>query len=231
MRTLKISPSLLDQYRSVRLGEYGKTAEDLSEYILGEFVTNEAVSRGTAYHEMIEHGPGKYTWYDQAKGQHCYAVHEEELDKTWFFSPEAVKPIIELRKKYDGLVYESWNTMWMESQGLRIRVRMRYDGMLGLRAKEFKTTGRKKKSDDYRKTVQWKMYLLASPELQGIDYHVFVLNKNNTKCTPLEFSFEPYPEMKADVQELLDGLVGWLQLNPHLLDKLTIEHKETKDIF
>lgn len=232
MKTLKISPSLLDQYRSVCAGEYNKGTADLVAYITDKFVPNIHTSRGSAYHEMIEHGPDKYMHMEPVQGDIwenqggilatdvTYQVYEKELGKTWTFSAAAVKPIFDLRASFPDMLHEVWHTHWMESHGHPIRIRMKYDGLDGLIAHESKTTGSSKKREDYFKTVQWKMYLLANPELIQIQYHIFQLNTNNTKCTPKEFTFRPYPQLEAEVQDLLDGLVGWLKTQPKLMKYL-----------
>jgi len=206
---LKVSPSLLDQYRSVCNGEYNKSTEDLVEYIVGEFKPNIHTSRGNAYHMMLEYGPEQYIKGQSVKVQNNqalmypdegypemkqevfthYEVYEKELGKTWMFSPEAVKPIYETREELAGGSHEVWDTFWMESNGHQIRIRLKYDMLLGLEAHEFKTTGRAKKWDDYRKTVQWKLYLMSNPELQAINYRVFQLNQKNTTCKMTKFRF------------------------------------------
>ncbi len=239
METLKISPSLLDQYRSVCAGEFNKTAEDLIEYIVGDYQPNIHTSRGNAYHEMIEYGPDGYMDLQpfpkpapDAIGppapEVSYKVYEKALNKTWTFSAESVRPIFDLRRNYPDMLHEVWYTHWMRSHGYNIRIRLKYDGLDGLECHEFKSTGSSKKSDDYRKTLQWKLYLLANPELISVKYHVFQLgrltvknqDKAIQKCTAKEFVFRPYPEMESDVQAQLDGLVGWLKTRPSLLKKL-----------
>jgi hypothetical protein len=69
---LKISPSLLDQWRVVKAGLYNTTPDRIREYILGDYTPSEPASRGTAYHLILEHGAEKYAhpnfWTPTAAG-------------------------------------------------------------------------------------------------------------------------------------------------------------------
>jgi len=234
---LRISPSLLEQYRLVCLEKYGKTTEDLIDYIVGDFVPNIHTSRGSAYHQMIEHGPDKYARYptDGAEliqtEKHnweidpdlvTYEVYEPDFQKTWVFTREAVQPIYDLRSENPDLINELWCDHWMESNGYDIRIRMKYDGMTGRYAHEFKTTTRSKKYKDYYQTVPWKIYCLANPELIAINFRIFKLNTKCTKCDVKRFQYRPYRMMEREIQSMIDGFVAWLQHYPELIEHLTL---------
>lgn len=237
-KLLKISPSQLEQYRTVRLGMYNKTDADLIDYFMGDFQPNIHTSRGNAYGELLEHGPMKYAridgvpfentrFKDQAASNWPYEkmtfwVDEPEFGKTWEFHHDDVAPVFEIRSNYPTMTYETWNTIYWDLPEATIRMNMRYDGLTGFRAHEFKTTGRKKKYSDYRDTMQTKAYLCGFKGLQELKYHVFTFYKRK----PLEydqFVYKADPGIEDQVKSELRGLVNWIFTKPEILQKITID--------
>ena len=170
---LKISPSLLDQFRVVYNELYGKGSKDLIEYMLGEFEISEAVSRGTAYHKLLEYGGDKYL----KDGK--YQVYERDLDRTWVFTKEAAQPALDLHSHYSKMLHETWVDYDTTILGHSVKMRMRLDGLDGLRVQEFKSTKRKPSVMDYRSSLQWRCNLLALPECQDVTYHIFQIGSRN----------------------------------------------------
>lgn len=232
----KISASILEQYRLTVLGAYNKNADSLIEYIIGDFVPNEAVSRGQAYHEMIEHGPEKYYWSAEqlnealvgGQKQHkkgAYVVPEPKFGVTWQFSPAAVLPIFELREKYQGLTPEVWSELNFTVGGKKIVIKLRLDGLHGYNLHEYKTTKRKPKAHDedglgYLDSIQHKCYIASMPELKEVNYHIFQLNKANTKCQYHHIKWVKTGMEFQDVYELAGGLMSWLESHPAVLAQL-----------
>lgn len=241
MLTLKLSPSLLEQYRIVRLGLYNKGPEALIEYLTGTYVKSEPASRGSAYHEMLEHGiePYAFYWHKTGKLKHegewvpvahvsaeeaaankkisgpFYCVLDKDINKWWYFTAEAVEPAAKLHQEYKDMIHETWIDYDTTSHGYKIKLRMKIDGLQGLVMHEHKTTGRKKKYSDYWDSIQWRCYACALPELTTIRYNIFQLNTRNTKCDTYHFDYLPDELSKTIVQQEIDGLVDWMIKNDY----------------
>lgn len=230
MKRLSISPSLLDSYRVTMAGLYGKTGDDLANDIIGIRQPNEAMSRGTAYHAMLEHGPEKFAVpYMKTVDEEGleYSVPEPEFGKVWTFSPEAVAPIFTIRSQYATMIHELKATYKTEIKGYEVVMNMRYDGLFGTVVNEFKTKARAPEYLEYFDALQWRCYLLAFDELTAVDYTIFELNQSNTKCNVHKFSMFRDDSL-ALVQSNLSGFISWLELRPELLAHL--EGKAAKSI-
>ena len=215
-----------------------QTEGDLANDIMGIRQPNEAMSRGTAYHMMLEHGPEGYKHsvkkivqdrkanvevgyletYEIMEWE--YRVNEPELGKVWIFSPEAVGPIYALRSQYAAMIHELKAQYTTEVSGYEVVMNLRFDGLYGTVVNEFKTKGRAPEFLEYFDALQWRCYLLAFKELTAVDYTVFELNTNNTKCTPHRFSFARHENHEAVVRGHLSGFIAWLELRPELLAHL-----------
>lgn len=217
---VKISPSQLEQWRLVRLGMYNKTDQDMEDYILGDFVPNEDVSQGSATHEMIEHGPEKY---EVAPGK--YEVYEPELKMKWEFDDTLAMPIRNLRKEKPSMVFESWHTTHFELGKYQVKMNMRYDGLDGLHAHEFKTSGRRKQYMDYYDTLQNRAYLYALPELQSLTYHVFSFLKSGVVYQTFEYPQINREYLEAQLKAELMGLLQWAEARPKVLETLSYQFK------
>lgn len=212
---------MLDQYRKVFYGLYGSTGDDLRDYLVGEYVTSDAASRGTAYHEMIENSPDPYL----DLSTDFYKVYEKDLKKDWLFHPQAVEPIYEYLKKYPGLIFETWVSHKLQIDGHEVLMRMKIDGLNGLNIHETKTTKRKPKSTDYFDTLQWRCYLLALPESPSVTYNVFQLGARNNWARTTEFTFERDPYNETTVRRYLSGFIAWCfaQDDERILDRITLK--------
>lgn len=216
--TIKISPSLLEQFRLVRAGLYNLGTDSLIEYITGEYKPNEATSRGLAYHRMLEEGTEKF-WTGER-----YEVHEKELNRTWTFTKEAVHPIVNVRGLYASMVHEVWGHYVAQVNGITVQMNQRYDGLLGYDIHEFKTSGRSKKYSDYYDSLQWRCYMLALPDVERVHYHHFYLNPTNTWCKPEHYTFQRDETVEAFVMEHLGTLVHWLVQRPELIECLIVKN-------
>jgi hypothetical protein len=217
MRTLSISPSLLEEYRLTLLGMWDKNGDTLEAYITQPRVDSEAMSRGRAYHLLLEHGPERYAYWtgkDYSKPPEFYGIVEPEMNKAWEFSPAAVAPIIALREKYKGMVHEVWAHWETEIQGTQIRMNMRFDAIDGLDYHEFKTTGSQPNYLKYFDSIQWRCYLLPFPEIQSVNYTVFQLSSGNDRCTPHFYRMAREEGNEDTVLALLSSFVAWLETRP-----------------
>jgi hypothetical protein len=216
MRTLSISPSLLEEYRLTLLGMWDKNGDTLDTYITQPRVDSEAMSRGRAYHLLLEHGPERHetTVVSQRGERKIYSVYEPEMAKNWIFEAEAVAPIFAIRAKYLNAVHEVWAHWETEIQGVQIRMNMRFDAIDGLDYHEFKTTGSQPNYLKYFDSIQWRCYLLPFPEIQAVNYTVFQLSTGNDRCTPHFYRMVREEGNEDTVLALLSSFVAWLETRP-----------------
>lgn len=214
MKKISISPSLLESYRIARTGLFGKTADDLANDVLGIRHPNEAMSRGTAYHKLLEYGGAPFA---VAGG---FRVPEPELAREWFFTTEAADPALRLRDQYATMIHEL-KTIWRTScQGYEVQMMMRFDGLNGTEVHEFKTKARAPSYLDYFDAMQWRCYLMAFPELTAVNYTVFQLTEKNDRCQLHEFSMTRDDDTEATVHAHLTGFIAWLESRPELIEHL-----------
>lgn len=247
MITLKLSASIIEQYRLVREGKYNLSTKDLVDYFTKAYVKSEAASRGSAYHQILEHGPERFLfvwfWSDSAKTKGrwirpeeadqlagkisekrfegpYYVITDKEMTppKTWYFSQAAGAPAVALRDRYQDMTHETWVDYNTESNGYAVKLRIRADGLDGSEMHEFKTTGRRKKYSDYWESLQWRCYLAALPEVNAVNYHVFQLNTKNTACQYYTYQYLREEDDDRILREAIDGLVYFLTLRPELLE-------------
>lgn len=230
MTTYKISPSLLEQWRNLRLGKYGLTPEKFLSGISEGFKPNEATSRGSAYHKLLEHGPDAFKIV--SGGKTFYKVYEKDLDCHWVFSYEAAKPAIDIYEAMKGkpVVREMWGKWEGEIGGQKVFMRLRMDALLGTCLHEFKTTSRTPEYSDYAERVQWLCYMLAEPQLASLTYHIFTLNSNCSTCKYDRFDL-PRPHegyIKGAVSTEVNTMFAWLETH-HPAHAQLLEMKEDKD--
>lgn len=210
---VRISPSLLDQYLKVERGLYNATEKDLIRYLTEPFVPNEAVSRGKAYHELLEHGPERYE-RENEDGEVEYAIDEPEMGIRWVFSQAAAQPAIDHYRKYnETMLHEVWADYDFQVAHFQVKMRMRLDGVDSTIGHEHKTTKRSPKIETYEPSYQWRANLAAFPELQGVRYNVFQLNTKNTACKKTSFIFWRPPDVESQVQDKALDLLLWIERN------------------
>lgn len=242
---IKISPSLLEQFRLWRAEKFNINADRIRNYILGEFKWNDAMSRGSAYHALLEHGGERYKDVKTGGAVHLfstewdsyekevvdkfikipdetitYRVHEPEMGKTWTFSKEAAQPALDLHEGYKKMTHEVWSQLELEVDGYTVFMRIKMDGIDGLNLHEFKTTGSAKKALDYYESIQWKVYLAAQPELADVTYHIFQLNKGNTKCKYYSFTFPREQGLIETIRNEISVMIPWLEGQGDLLPSM-----------
>lgn len=210
MDTISFSPSKLEVFRKFIDEEYNGwfTKEKVIEQIKGEQKASFAANRGTAIHEIIEHGYDKY--FNKDTG--LYHVIVENRDGTepevFDFHPEHIKPVMEYHDKHKRAVNEIPLQLRLKVGCYNVVMRMRVDAMHGLAVIDHKTSDKEPKVDEYERSVQWKLYLLAT---QGkmFNYNHFQIRepkrgpeKGKVIITRREWSLFPYPEMESDI-------IGW----------------------
>lgn len=230
MKKISISPSILDSYRVTYQGLYNKTWAQFEQDIIGPRVANEAMSRGTAYHRLIEEGPEKFNRViigntkKDADGNiypiFGYEVFEKDLNCTWTFSEDAAAPALAIRSKYPEMLHEVKVQYGFSVRGYEIEMRMKFDGLDFAQLHEFKTASRQKTYTDYFDALQWRCYLLPYPEIDSVNYTVFQLNEKNTTCNVQEFKMIREENNEDKVKLWVNGLLYWLESRPHIMDFL-----------
>jgi hypothetical protein len=221
---VQLSPSLLNEYRVVYQGLYNKTSQDLVDYMVGDFEITDAVSRGKAYHKLLEYGPEQYL---QEDGK--YHIYERSLDKTWIFTEEAARPAIDLYLANPGLIHEVWTDYDLYLDGFEIKIRQRVDAIDGLIINEFKTTSRKPKYLDYRDSLQWRCNLLALPQAHKVKYTIFQIGARNNWTRPVTYSFGRDSDIYTELRTYVQGFLSWVmkQEDERLIKR--IEMKEDRN--
>ena len=221
MRKISISPSLLDSYRVTQLGLFGKTGDDLANDIIGKREPNEAMSRGTAYHALIEYGGERFIdRLHEPISEAPYLIAENEFGKVWKFTKECADPALQIRSTYPNMLHEMKAKHTLKLRGVEVEMRMRLDGVDGITVHEFKTKNRAPTMMEYYTALQWRCYLLPFPEIQAVKYTIFHLNDMNTTCTPHTFTFDREDGNEGCVMAYLNGFLHWLEMRPELLDYL-----------
>ncbi len=223
-KVIKVSPSVLNEFAQFKGGSYekwGKTQEDFRQYVLGEYSPNPATSRGTAVHSILEGKPGVNTLGG-------VAVHEKELNTKWVFTPDVFLAVHEYGKRYEHAAHEVADTIRIELAGATVYMNMRFDCLDGLELHEFKTSSKPKKYADYYDSLQWRCYMMALPDVQKVNYHVFQMPEavpGNIIADVKTYSFTYPREANNDATVLtwLNELVGWVLDDSEMFSKLSLD--------
>jgi len=224
--TLRISPTLLNEYASFINGDYeawGKTQADFKEAVVGARVTNVHFSRGTAVHAIME-------GVELAEnGQ----VYESELDVTWQFTPDVIHSIRQYASTCDKAAHEVPLCEWIETPQADVAMFMRLDCLDGLTLHEFKTSTREKKYSDYYNSLQWRCYLNALSDVDVVQYHIIQLPHvdpakvlDNVKIYSYEYRREA--DNKQRIMQYLIPLVKWVLEDADMRSKLLVDFARMK---
>lgn len=214
---LNISPSTVEQYRLYYDEDMNGyvTKERLIEYLAKEYEPNEAASRGTAFHAMVEGGPGRYR--SEAGGNPIWRVYEPEMDMIHYFTEEDAAYAQRIIDEHPGMSSEVKVHAYFELPEWRVYSSMRVDGLWGLRLQELKTTSSKYavKYEKYRDSLQWRMYLMALPDCHAVDYHIihWRTSRGFQHTEYQQFTYYREPGMEAKVKEYMQGLIAFCQAN------------------
>lgn len=210
---LKFSPSKLEQFRKYLYGEYNEfiQKEDVIKYLKGEIEWKAEMNVGSAIHAIIEHGPEKYL-----KKDGMYHVKEKDFPQEEVFAPDEIQPVLDYCAAHRSSVHEvpikfsEFNHRFHE-----IIMNMRIDGMHGVIIHEHKTSPKPYDLELYERSVQWRIYLMAT-EAKAVVYNHFQWKQLKNK--PLQiihtpFMFYPYKGMEDDVLSLINRFVQFCDLN------------------
>lgn len=237
---IQVSPSLLESFRLV-LSEDAKhsfaTPEMLREYILGEYKPNEATSRGTALHMMLENGPMAYAKEGSQVGPNndfVCEVWEPELGKRWTFDGLTTALCIEVRAKIEGAAFEVQARRNMAVMGHPVSIYGKVDVAHNGGIHEFKTSKYKAKRAKYFDSLQWRLYLFMTGA-EFVTYHHFYFAKPWTAkyaasrakkgvfqitCEYTSFTFYKSDYDRAEFEPYLHKFVNWVSHNPDCYQRL-----------
>jgi hypothetical protein len=212
METLFVSPSKLEVYRRYMNQEWrgSVTLQNVVDYIKGVKVWSPKMNFGTAYHYLLEHGPEKYL--DHSTGK--YVVFRGSMPEPVIFTEPQVEPVIYFREKYPRMVYETIHYYPLEVGGKEICLGMIIDGLNGLEVHEQKTVEGEFNFTNYARSLQWKIYLLATGA-NLIQYNVFEYKRDKLSEEILikykPFKLYPYAEMEGDVMGYVSGFLNFCE--------------------
>lgn len=215
---LSISPSKLEQYRKFFDEEYNGfiTEEMVIETITGVKKYKPEMITGEACHAIIENGPEQY--FDSAKGKYVVAVDVGELPgggreiKEEEFTWNEILPLVDYRNSHPGLVFEVFNRYTTFVKGYEVEMQMYIDAFWGTFVHEHKTVYKPWEMETYERSLQWKVYLLATLA-RKVTYNIFYVKEplvseqkagiTERTIRPGSFDLYPYPQMQKDVHDWL----------------------------
>ena len=234
-KVIKVSPSILNEFAQFKGGSYekwGKTQEDFRQYVLGEYSPNPATSRGTAVHSILEGKPGYMVpiliGNHSLQAHETYCVKEKEMGIIWQFTQKAHDTILDYGKRYAHAAHEIPDTIRIELAGATVYMNMRLDCLDGLELHEFKTSSKPKKYADYYDSLQWRCYMMALPDVQKVNYHVFQMPEaipGNIIADVKTYSFTYPREANNDATVLtwLNELTAWVLDDSEMFAKLSLD--------
>jgi len=224
--TLRISPTLLNEYASFINGDYekwGKTQADFKEYVVGIRTPNVHFSRGTAVHSIME-------GVELAEnGQ----VYEPELDVTWQFTPDVIHNIRQYASTFDGAGHEIPLLEWIETPQADVAMHMRLDCLDALTLHEFKTSSKEKRYSDYYTSLQWRCYLNALSDVDVVQYHIIQLPhadpaKVLDKVKIYSYEYRREADNKERIMQYLTPLVKWVLEDADMRFRLLVDFTRMK---
>lgn len=207
-----MSPSKIENFRLYVDEEYNGsiTLEETIKYIQGKKEWKSTMNYGSAIHAVLEHGHLKYL----KKGGVC-VIKEDDFPEPITMSLEELAPVIEYRRKHPQLISEIKLTYELIRPNKIIQIPMRIDGMEGIVVHEHKNPENGYHLEDYERSVQWKIYLVATNAL-CVQYNLFIWKKPEGKPVQIKreyFRLYRYPGIMDDIYESVDGLINFCNLN------------------
>lgn len=222
--TLRISPTILNEFASYKNGDYeawGKTQEDFRQYVLGERSPNVYFSRGIAVHSVME----------GIEAAELGQIHEPELGVTWQFTGDVIKAIRDYAAQFEKAAHEVPNLHWIETPDADVCMNMRFDCLDVMHLHEFKTSSKPKAYKDYYTSLQWRCYLMALPEINNVTYHIIQFphaepTKILEKVSIYKHEYRREANNDEIVMSYLNELIAWVLDDNELRGKLSVNFKE-----
>ena len=185
---LKISPSVVDSFRTCRFGMYGKTMQDFVSGLSKPWEKTLAQSRGDAYHKLLEQGPHPFISRDPNTGAPSYAVHEPDMNKTWIFSEKEAAPAIATFEAHPDKKHEFWGRLNLDFTNYSVYMPLRVDALQPKVIWDYKTTAKPPKQTNYAESLAWPFYMMAFPDCTLFRFRVFQLSGGD--CIQTDFLFD-----------------------------------------
>lgn len=187
--------------------------------------TNEAQSRGKAYHMIIENGGEPYEFMSQ--GRMYYKVYEKDFNMDWVFTKRAVEPALALRRAFPPMsAHEVWSKWEGLVGGYSVIMNMRVDMLSMQEIHEFKTTTSNIRVGNFYASMQWRCYLMNYPTARGVVYHLFKLTEDCMECSYDTLPIRGYsPELaEEEVKIEIHSMLNWLEVHhPAYLKYLEVD--------
>lgn len=209
MKTLKISPSILENYRTCYYGKFGKTLQDFVEGLDKPWEKTEAQSKGDAYHKLLELGGKPFSKIEN--GQMQYIVSEPQFGKDWIFTHDQAAPALKTFTDHPNKQHEVWGRLNIEVLDYTIGMSLRVDALEYPTIWDYKTTGRPPRVENYADAVQWPLYMMAYPECTMFRYRVFHLTDYG--CQQHDYIFEKSLDREQYAINWLTMLVAFIRDN------------------
>lgn len=208
--TLMISPSKLETYRKFKDEEWNGfiTEEAVITDIKGEKEWSAKMTFGTAFHAVLEHGHERYLQDDG-----LYHIKVDDMPEEIICTFEELIPAIEHRIAHPYMVHEIKAKHWLKIKGYNVLLNMRVDGAEGLRVHEHKTTSKPVELEGYERSIQWRIYLLAT-KAQYVQYNIFKVyepKKGPRRVDPFSFKLFPYEGLERDVCALVHSFIEFCE--------------------
>lgn len=205
---LRISPSVLEEYRLTTIGAWGKTDSTLIEYLTTPFRRTPAMDFGSAFHKVVEKGDiGTMT-------KSGYIVSDEKDQYTVEMSPKAYRTALDMHNEYKGQsLHEQWRGgVLMENDSYIVGTLLKVDVIWLNTIDDIKTSKMAKTWMEYWEAVQWQMYLRITGMNLFRYRHIRV--KDSDVAAPEEiFVFRQTDMPEGVIDSLVNGFINWLELN------------------
>lgn len=225
---LRISPSLIEQFRIFMLDVYGEMSEqDMITHIEGKRKFNKSMGRGTAYHQIIEFGyePFVSKKFDKNGSLtdicRIFVEGENKQSVAFDFTKDEVLPAIEYRHRLKNLVHEVPIQKDIIVNGHKVLLNGRADGLLGLQVRECKTTGTQPDIERYMSSMQWRCYLYMLDDATSCHYDVFYIKKSGGVFYQ-EYTFERYAGLEYDLRYWISQLIDFC-IKHNLIKYITLK--------
>ena len=208
MDIYRMSPSKIENFRLYIDEEYNGsiTLENTIKYIQGKTEWKSTMNYGSAIHAVLEHGHLKYL----KSGGIC-VIKEDDFPEPITMTLDELAPVIEYRRKHPNLISEIKLTYELTLPDKIVQIPMRIDGIEGFVVHEHKNPEGSWHLDNYERSVQWKIYLVATNAL-CVQYNLFVWNKQKDGKVHIErksFRLYHYPGIMDDIYESVDMLINF----------------------
>jgi hypothetical protein len=235
---IKISPSLLQEFADTQNGKfegtkYEKTNETFIDYLMGDYEPNIHTSRGTAWHAILEEGASAQSVLINPEGLppgQYFKKHEEEMGVDWYFGADLIAFAKRWEAATDLMTYELRNCLELKTPGFEVYILMKCDALNIGTLHEFKTSQSNKGWSDFLDSLQWRLYLMAYPDVEFVMYHIFKMPRIKPEAFPVDlskagknppnvinkmvytyFSYRRYEGLEADVKNRIESLTNWLK--------------------